>query len=181
MDSLKSQTSTATPAEPGVFLKLDNWLDTCVGRRKPGQVTLGSLVLTCKDPAPTMACLTLEAFQELKQVIDETESTLAGLFAYDQLNYLVLMMVDPQVHFHVIPRYGSQRTFGGMAFQDPSWPKPPDTLLIHETSDDLLEQLRDHVRRHWKPGMNRMDGNVAGAEAGTVKATFAPASHAGRP
>jgi hypothetical protein len=24
MDSLKSQTSTATPAEPGVFLKLDN-------------------------------------------------------------------------------------------------------------------------------------------------------------
>ena len=113
------------------------------------QVTLGSLVLTCKDAAPTMASVTLEAFHELKQVIGETEATLSCLFSYDKVNYLVLMMVDPHVHFHVIPRYGSPRNFGGMAFLDSSWPNPPDTLLIHQTSGDLLEQLRDHFRSHW--------------------------------
>ena len=135
------------------------------------QVTLGSLVLTCKDTAPTMASLTLEAFQELKQVIDETEATLSGLFSYDKLNYLVLMMVDPHVHFHVIPRYGSQRNFGGMAFLDPSWPQPPDTLLIHETSDDLLEQLRDHFRSHWKARLNWIDGDAKGSRPANPLAT----------
>ena len=38
----------------------------------------------------------------------------------------MLMMVDPHVHFHVIPRYASQRDFLGLSFVDQDWPKPPD-------------------------------------------------------
>ena len=30
---------------------------------------------------------------------------LRGFVAYERINYLMLMMVDPDVHFHVIPRY----------------------------------------------------------------------------
>ena len=114
-----------------------------------GQVTLGSLVLACLDPAPTMASLPPEAFLELKQVMTEVEATLSSLFRYDKINYLVLMMVDPQVHFHVIPRYGSPRSFGGVPFLDPDWPMPADTLRVQPTTAALLEQLRDHLRQRW--------------------------------
>jgi diadenosine tetraphosphate (Ap4A) HIT family hydrolase len=114
-----------------------------------GQVTLGSLVLASLDPAPTMASLPLGAFQELKQVMAEVEATLSSLFRYDKINYLVLMMVDPQVHFHVIPRYGSPRSFRGVPFQDPDWPRPADTLRVHPTPAALLESLRNQLRDHW--------------------------------
>jgi len=41
MDSLKSQTSTATPAEPGVFLKLDNPFSyMAFFRRSPGRLSV---------------------------------------------------------------------------------------------------------------------------------------------
>ena len=51
-------------------------------------------------------------------------------FACDKLNYLMLMMVDPDVHFHVLPRYAVEREFGGVRFTDPGWPKVPN--LGHE-------------------------------------------------
>jgi diadenosine tetraphosphate (Ap4A) HIT family hydrolase len=35
-------------------------------------------------------------------------------------------MVDPHVHFHVLPRYSLQRTFAGVTFTDPGWPRLPD-------------------------------------------------------
>ena len=119
---------------------------------RQAQVTLGSLVLACLDPAPTLASLPLEAFQELKQVLADTEATLSGLFRYDKINYLVLMMVDPQVHVHVIPRYGSPRSFGGQRFLDPAWPLPPDTLRVQPAAAPLLGQLRDQLRDQWRQG-----------------------------
>ena len=37
----------------------------------------------------------------------------------------MLMMVDPHVHFHVIPRYEGAREWGGVAFPDAGWPAVP--------------------------------------------------------
>jgi diadenosine tetraphosphate (Ap4A) HIT family hydrolase len=37
----------------------------------------------------------------------------------------MLMMVDPNVHFHVIPRYSEPRSWGGIDFPDAGWPGPP--------------------------------------------------------
>jgi len=41
--------------------------------------------------------------------LGEIESALGSFVQYQKLNYLMLMMVDPQVHFHVIPRYEGSR------------------------------------------------------------------------
>ncbi len=38
----------------------------------------------------------------------------------------MLMMVDPHVHFHVIPRYDGDRAWDGVEFADAGWPGPPD-------------------------------------------------------
>jgi diadenosine tetraphosphate (Ap4A) HIT family hydrolase len=37
----------------------------------------------------------------------------------------MLMMVDPHVHFHVIPRYSGSRDWMELEFPDMGWPGPP--------------------------------------------------------
>ena len=77
------------------------------------QISLGSLVLVCKDPALRFSDVTSEAFVELHRVIVDIEQTLETQYRYDKINYLMLMMVDPDVHYHVIPRYETAREFSG--------------------------------------------------------------------
>jgi diadenosine tetraphosphate (Ap4A) HIT family hydrolase len=93
---------------------------------RPGQPTLGSLVLAAKSDATAFADLPGEAHAELKQATTAIEAALSGAVAYAKLNYLMLMMVDPNVHFHVIPRYEGSREWNGREFVDVGWPKVPD-------------------------------------------------------
>ncbi len=72
---------------------------------RPKQVTLGSLILVCKDEARAFGDITPGAFVELATAVADLERTLKSAFDYDKINYLMLMMVDPDVHFHVIPRH----------------------------------------------------------------------------
>ena len=92
---------------------------------RPAQPTLGSLVLAAKSDATAFAGLPGEAHAELKRVTGAIEAALARLTGYARLNYLMLMMVDRHVHFHVIPRYGGAREWGGVAFPDAGWPALP--------------------------------------------------------
>jgi diadenosine tetraphosphate (Ap4A) HIT family hydrolase len=92
---------------------------------RPAQPTLGSLVLAAKSDATAFADLSVEAFAELPQVIAAIEGVLAGAVAYQRINYLMLMMVDPNVHFHVIPRYDGSRAAEGIALADSGWPGVP--------------------------------------------------------
>lgn len=92
---------------------------------RPQQPTLGALVLVCKQPARAFSDLTPEAFTDLKEAVDAAELMLRRFVAYERINYLMLMMVDPDVHFHVLPRYAGARTFEGVDFPDAGWPGQP--------------------------------------------------------
>ncbi len=74
---------------------------------RPAQVTLGSLVLAAKSDATAFSELPVEAFAEQAQAVRSIERALSSLVRYEKINYLMLMMVDPNVHFHVIPRYST--------------------------------------------------------------------------
>ena len=93
---------------------------------RPAQPTLGSLILAAKSDATAFGALPAEAHAELKQVTAAIEAALATAVGYARLNYLMLMMVDPHVHFHVIPRYEGAREWDGREFVDVGWPKVPD-------------------------------------------------------
>lgn len=93
---------------------------------RPAQPTLGSLVLAAKSDATAFGDLPAEAHAELKQATAAIEAALASAVGYAKLNYLMLMMVDPNVHFHVIPRYEGAREWNGREFVDVGWPKVPD-------------------------------------------------------
>ena len=116
---------------------------------RPQQVTLGALVLGCRESATAFSDIGQEAFTELKIVTGDIESVLARAFEYDKLNYLMLMMVDPHVHFHVIPRYGEPRTFNGVSFPDPGWPAPPQLGTSIEMDDGQRTALVTHLRGLW--------------------------------
>jgi diadenosine tetraphosphate (Ap4A) HIT family hydrolase len=116
---------------------------------RPGQVTLGSLVLICKDPASAFSQISRAAFAELQSVTVHTEGVLGRAFHYDKINYLMLMMVDPDVHFHVIPRYETSRTFSAQVFADPGWPGPPDLATLNNTDSVLNHQILEVLQADW--------------------------------
>lgn len=93
---------------------------------RPAQPTLGSLVLAAKDDATAFGDLPDGAHAELKVVTGQIEAALRDLIDFERINYLMLMMVDPHVHFHVIPRYTGARQIGGLDIADAGWPGPPD-------------------------------------------------------
>ena len=57
-------------------------------------------------------------------------------FEPQKMNYILLMMVDKYVHWHVIPRYDGPRQMGGVTFEDSGWPRTP-ALTEATTSNSL--------------------------------------------
>src|SRR3954452_7888083 len=76
---------------------------------RPAQVTLGSLVLAAKSNVTAYGDLPREAFVEQGDAIAATERSMVLFPGYERIKSLMLMMVDPNVHFHVIPRYSQVR------------------------------------------------------------------------
>ena len=116
---------------------------------RPAQVTLGALVLAAKSDATAYSKLPPEAFAEQREVVVAIERALAVFTGFKRINYLMLMMVDPHVHFHVVPRYSGPREFGGTAFPDAGWPGPPDLKASPALSDETLEAIRSALAAHF--------------------------------
>ena len=125
-----------------LIAEFDHWLVLL----RPAQPTLGSLVLAARSDATAFAELPEEAHAELKRVTGAIEAALARFTGYARLNYLMLMMVDPHVHFHVIPRYEGAREWGGVAFPDAGWPAVPQlgeaVKLEPAQRDALVAELK---------------------------------------
>ncbi|MCC6709145.1 MAG: HIT family protein [Gammaproteobacteria bacterium] len=116
---------------------------------RPQQVTLGALVLVCKEAVTSFGALSPAAGAELVAVGKDIEQALRAAFNHDKINYLMLMMVDPDVHFHVLPRYADTRTCAGQAFTDVAWPGPPRLNEFNATDAAANDAIRAAVRAHW--------------------------------
>ena len=113
---------------------------------RPQQATLGALVLVCKDPAVAFSQISTAACTELKEITTAVETSLKKKFSYDKINYLMLMMVDPDVHFHVLPRYAGPRTFNGQDFFDFGWPGPPDLSRENPVDRNMQQNILTALR-----------------------------------
>jgi diadenosine tetraphosphate (Ap4A) HIT family hydrolase len=116
---------------------------------RPAQPTLGSLVLACKEDAHSLGAVSAAAFAELSLATAELEAALRRAFDHQKINYLALMMVDPHVHFHVIPRYSEAREFEGVSCRDAAWPKPPDVTSALPLSAAQMNALHAALRAAW--------------------------------
>jgi diadenosine tetraphosphate (Ap4A) HIT family hydrolase len=112
---------------------------------RPAQVTLGSLILASKSETTAYSELPAEAFAEQALVISAIESALHQFCKYERINYLMLMMVDPHVHFHVIPRYSEPRLWNGTTFVDGGWPSMPELKLIVDLDSSQICTMRNQL------------------------------------
>ena len=115
---------------------------------RPKQCTMGALVLVANGPETQFSQLPLQAFSEQARVIKDIEQVLSAAFGYDKINYLMLMMVDPNVHYHVIPRYAAPSSFEKWTLEDGGWPGQPD-LAGGSADAELVSSLTSALRTAW--------------------------------
>jgi len=108
---------------------------------RPGQVTLGALILIEKSGKKQFSELSSESINDMGITIKRIEKVLSDLFNYEKINYLMLMMLDPEVHFHIIPRYSTEQRFKLIKFKDAGWPGLPDLTLPNKISRDVFKSL----------------------------------------
>jgi diadenosine tetraphosphate (Ap4A) HIT family hydrolase len=116
---------------------------------RPAQPTLGSLVLAAKGDATAFPELPQDAFTELWDATADLEATLQRTVAFERINYLMLMMVDPHVHYHVIPRYEGSRTIEGIAVTDAGWPRIPALNEARTLSPAEIALLAGRLKALW--------------------------------
>lgn len=108
---------------------------------RPQQATKGAMVLVAHADVTCYSDLPAEAFAEMARIIADIEGALARALKPDRINYLMLMMVDPHVHYHVIPRYGPDHEL-----EDPGWPGPPS---LGSSVDADAAASRDLLMTFW--------------------------------
>jgi|SRR5690606_6430734 diadenosine tetraphosphate (Ap4A) HIT family hydrolase len=112
---------------------------------RPVQVTISSLILSLDRECYDIGDLTDSESQELGRAFKTIKEIYANTFSPDKVNYLLLMMVDKQVHFHVIPRYERDVIFMDRRFRDEHWPKPANVLSTLDFDNQLLIQLKEYM------------------------------------
>lgn len=107
---------------------------------RPVQATLGAGVLSTKRPRARLSDLEEAEFSDMHDVVKTIERTLDQTFKIDGLNYLMLMMVDKHVHYHVLPRYADTVYFQDISFSDAGWPGLP-VLDVDATEPVKLDAI----------------------------------------
>jgi diadenosine tetraphosphate (Ap4A) HIT family hydrolase len=123
----------------------DHWLILV----RPKQPTFGSLVLVCKEAVQAFSEVSPAAFADLQVAVAGIERLLKAAVDYEKINYLMLMMVDKDVHFHVLPRYEGAREYDGQAFSDAGWPAAPALGSAVELSSQAVERLAERFAEAW--------------------------------
>lgn len=116
---------------------------------RPAQPALGSLILAAKGEETSFARLAPDAFAGLQRAVADIEAALAPSVRFEKINYLMLMMVDPHVHFHVLPRYEGEREACGVAVVDSGWPKVPALGEAVTLEPEQVEALVRYFRGYW--------------------------------
>ncbi|MEM9736026.1 MAG: HIT family protein [Pseudomonadota bacterium] len=116
---------------------------------RPEQPTLGALVLVCKQPAQSYAEVDAAGFAELRHAIGGIETMLSRAIGYEKINYLMLMMVDPDVHYHVLPRYEGTKTLDGISIADGGWPGPPVLGGARALTEAEIDRLARTLAADW--------------------------------
>lgn len=109
---------------------------------RPLQATLGAGVLSLKRECGTFSELDQDEFCDLNNIIKVVEKTLSEAFKYDIINYLMLMMNDKQVHYHIIPRYEKNIEFSETVWNDSGWPGMPK---LDVNSLDINELIKIQI------------------------------------
>lgn len=112
---------------------------------RPGQLTLGAMVLSLRSGAMAFDTVTPAEGAGMAAGFALAERLAKGALGARRINVLCLMMQDPIVHFHVLPRYDAPVARFGRDWIDADWPGPP-TVAPCTTPDAVLAEIASVLR-----------------------------------
>lgn len=114
---------------------------------RTSQTTLGAVVVSSRNGTPRMEMLDDEAQASLGTVLAACDRALRQTYGCQLVNYLALMLVDPIVHFHVIPRYNGPVERFGLKWVDADWPKPPTLGDSNQAPEGVLGAVASELKQ----------------------------------
>lgn len=113
---------------------------------RPAQLTLASMVLSSKLGHLSFSEMDSQDFEEMGTMIAEAEHVATDLFGAVRINAVCLMMKDPIVHFHILPRYEFTKDAFGRPWVDADWPGPPNMGGEVVKDEIVLQELVGVIR-----------------------------------
>lgn len=119
---------------------------------RPKQVTIGSCVIAAKCPndVTSIGDLSPAAGAELITVLHDFEHTMKRVFAPVipvKFNYMALMLVDPNPHFHAFPPFDQPVVHENTEYLDAAFPKMLNLSETFDLSPESRGRLRDDITR----------------------------------
>lgn len=111
------------------------------------QTTLGAGILSLKRECLAFSELKEEEFTDLNRIIKIIEPATKKAFNYDVINYLMLMMFDKHVHYHILPRYQNPVEFLEVKWEDENWPGIPK-LVGEAHGKETLDKISLYIKKH---------------------------------
>lgn|SRR5690625_692883 len=109
---------------------------------RPQQPTIGSLILSLGRKCAAFSELTEQEAIDLGKAFKQIESMLKNTFNPQKINYLALMMVDNQVHYHVLPRYEGVVKIDDTEYKDHCWPVAHDLKPLESINEQELLKIQ---------------------------------------
>lgn len=109
---------------------------------RPEQITLGAMVISTRREILNLGDLSADEARSLGGMFGMAEELARDVYGAVRINILCLMMKDPIVHFHVLPRYAEEVRRHDLVWVDQDWPGPP-VVRAAETTDEHLFAIRE--------------------------------------
>ena len=111
---------------------------------RPEQMTLGAMVLSSRSGKLHFAELTDEEQLDMGRQLAVSERLAKEVLGAVRINAVCLMMKDPIVHFHLLPRFDQNVPRYGVDWEDTFWPGPP-VFGPAPTADHLLQSIHQDL------------------------------------
>ena len=115
---------------------------------RPHQATLGAGILSLKRECPAFSELKPDEYADLNNIIKVIEPALTKAFNYDVINYLMLMMFDKHVHYHIFPRFKEPVMLIDKGWKDENWPAIPSLMgdtISDKEAIEIIEAIKKNI------------------------------------
>ncbi len=115
------------------------------------QKYIGRVVIWARrEDAVSFRVITDEEAIELKSIVGKVEDALAELFRPDGYDYAVLSNEARHLHLQVVPRYETEREFGGIIFEDRKWGRIFEPYETFQTPERTLMEMKESIEEKLK-------------------------------
>ena len=121
----------------------------------PSQRYLGTCVIAIRRHRSNLSELEDVEWKEFSTIVREMESTLGKIFKPTLFNWSCFKNStyrgdnpDPEVHWHLIPRYDHGVEFQGIKFEDPDFgfiPQPVKRKIPEDVMKCMINKIKTHL------------------------------------